>query len=255
MKQLFICENHHYALLPWAKIRTQKENLKLLTFDHHTDTHEAFLDFLYNHPKLALSDLVAKTNYNDCNSVKSAIDILKNDEHIDTALKIGIIEKAFVVSFDGSFDKPSSNEFTEFHNDMEREVNVMLGLEPMPKDLTYPESNIYVIGTSNYLDDYNCISDDFLTIMLERIEIMSGIDILNTDYILDIDLDYFHTYSVLDESNSIVFKNIVSRACAITIATEPNFAQKGIDTEQLLERLLAFIKQENNFEIIDMRNS
>lgn len=255
MKQLFICKSHNYVLLPWATIRKKKDKLLLLTFDHHTDIHEAFLHYLYYHNKEKLDDLIAKINYKDSKSLISAIEILKNDEHIDTALKCKIISKAFVISFNGSFDKPESNEFVCMHNDLEMKCKVIMGEIPLPKSETYPESDLYVVGTSEYIEDDNCVSDIFLSEMLKKIKVMSHIDIANTDFILDIDLDYFHVYDALNRNDLNEFRNLLTRAYAITIATEPDFMKEGIDSELLLNRIITLAEQANsgNLEIIDLR--
>lgn len=255
MKQLFICEKHHHVLLPWAMTRKQKDNLSLLTFDHHTDIHDAFLNYLYYHNKDKLDDLIKNINYKDPNSILSAIKILKNDEHIDTALKCNIISKAFVISFDGPFDEPTSNEFENMHKDLETKAKFMMGLISLPELQTYPKSDLYVVGTYEYIDDNNCISDNFLLEMLKKIKVMSHIDITNTDFILDIDLDYFHTYDALNKSDLNEFRCLLSKAHAITIATEPDFAKKEVNTEILLNKLITLAKQENNadLEIVDLR--
>lgn len=255
MKQLFICEKHHHVLLPWAMTRKQRDDLSLLTFDHHTDIHDAFLNHLYYHNKEKLDDLIEKINYKDHNSLISAIKILKNDEHIDTALRCKIINKAFVISFDGPFDKPASNEFESMHKDLEMKAKFMMGLISLPKLQTYPKSDLYVVGTYEYIDDDNCISDNFLSEMLKKIKIMSHIDITHTDFILDIDLDYFHTYDSLNRDDLNEFRCLLAKAYAITIATEPDFAKVGVNPETLLSKLITLARQENsdNIEIVDLR--
>ena len=258
MKQLFICESHNHVLLPWAMVRKKRDNLLLLTFDHHTDTHDAFSNYLYYHDdKEKLDYLISKINYKDPNSLVSAIKLLKNDEHIDTALKCKIINKAFVISFDGSFDRPTSNEFESMHKDLETKVKFMLESISLPKSQTYPESDLYVVGTYEYIDDDNCISDMFLSEMLKKIKEMSHIDIAHTDFILDIDLDYFHTYDALNRNDLNEFRDLLARAYSITIATEPEFIKEGVNSELLLNKLITFAKQENNdnLEIIDLRQN
>ncbi len=51
-KEIYIVEKHHQVLLPWTQLRRKiKEPPFLLTFDHHTDTHDAFIFYAYhNYP-------------------------------------------------------------------------------------------------------------------------------------------------------------------------------------------------------------
>lgn len=100
--------------------------------------------------------------YKEHDSLISAIKILKNDEHIDTALKCNIICKTFAISFDGSFDKTESKEFEYIHKDIETKAKFTMGLISLPKLQTYPESDLYVVGTYEYIEADNCISDYFL---------------------------------------------------------------------------------------------
>ena len=255
MKKLYICEKHHHVLLPWAMIREEKENILLLTFDHHTDTHDAFLHYLYYNNEEKLDNLIKKINYKDHESIISTIKLLRNDEHIDTALKCNFINKAFVISYDGGLDKPTSYEFEEIHKNLETKVQLLMGLISLPDIQTYPESDIYIIGTSDYIDNSNCISDEFISTMIKKIKVMSNIDIASNDYILDIDLDYFHTYDSINRNDLDQFKYILSKAHAITIVTEPSFAVDGVDTEILLSKIINLAEEANinNLEVIDLR--
>ncbi len=255
MKQLFICEKHHHVLYPWSIIKGRGNKKNLLTFDHHTDTHEAFLSYLYYNKSEKLDSLIPKIKIDNRDSIFDAIRKLKNDEHIDTAVKCGIINKAFVISYNGSFDQPPSNEFTTIHSNIETKIKLMMGEISLPEIQTYPDADIYTIGTAEYLDDDNCLSDYFMFQMLKKIQMMSSINILESEYILDIDLDYFHTYESLKQNNIDQFKNFIKKATAITIATEPDFAEENISPDVLLDDLLDVSKQVcgDELKIIDLR--
>lgn len=126
----------------------------------------------------------------------------------------------------------------------------------LPEIQTYPDSSLYVIGTSEYLDDENGVSDDFLIAMLSKIKTMSEIDITKTKFILDIDLDYFHSYkSLIKAPNLVTFRHLLKVATAITIATEPEFACDGINPEVILKEIITLAHEENGneLEIIDLR--
>lgn len=82
--------------------------------------------------------------------------------------------------------------------------------------------------------------------MVKKIKAMSHIDITNSDYILDIDLDYFHIYDALNRKDLDDLRFLFARVNTITIATEPDFAQERVDTEFLLNELIILAKQENS---------
>ncbi|MCM1430722.1 MAG: hypothetical protein NC124_19915 [Clostridium sp.] len=60
-------------------------------------------------------------------------------------------------------------------------------------------------------------------IILSRMcpNIISAEGEIKCDYILDIDLDYFHTMKSIDPSTKKIFSQLVKSAKAITIAKEP----------------------------------
>ena len=121
---MYVCESHHHVLLPWAQIRQSCNELNLLTLDHHTDIHNAFLNYLYNHKNETLDALISKVDFRNEATIGRAIEKLKNDEHIQTSIECGIIKKAFVISYDGSFDQPPSNEFTNITQNPESLFNI-----------------------------------------------------------------------------------------------------------------------------------
>jgi hypothetical protein len=47
-KRVYVVEYHHHVLLPWSAVRNEVTVApNLITLDHHTDTHEPFLDYIY----------------------------------------------------------------------------------------------------------------------------------------------------------------------------------------------------------------
>lgn len=255
MKHLFICEKHNEVLLPWAWLRQTTNNLNLLTFDHHTDIIDAFCRYLYNNKGETLDALIKETDFTNDTTIKNAIAKLNNDEHINAAIKCGIISKAFVVSFAGSFDNPPSNEWSKIFSNVEDTVGYMTEKITIPKYQTYPEADIYTIGTDGNLDNLNGISNDFISFVLLKIKEMSKIEIINTNYILDIDLDYFHTYEALREENINEFQQLLSHSVSITIATEPSFTSEYLDPEKVLNMVTDIIKREigDELKIVDLR--
>lgn len=255
-KKLYICEKHHHVLLPWAWTKRIIDEINLITFDHHTDVHDAFLCYLFNHKEENLETLINNIDiYNDitvCNAIKK----LKNDEHIRTALECGILNKVFVVSRDGLSDDPISNERNDWINNEKRLSNLISeGHISIPEDKTYPDESLYIIGTNQFWDDENGISTEFLKNVLSKIRMMKGFDFLKTNYILDIDLDYFHSYDSFQKYDLSLFRTLLSKTISITIATEPDYACDGIDPEIILCKIVALAKEANdgNLKVIDLR--
>lgn len=68
-------------------------------------------------------------------------------------------------------------------------------------------------------------------------------------YILDIDLDYFHTRKSINPATSAIFYNLIRNSLAVTIAKECSCVElcrlKGetIDCAYLLDKLLKHIKK------------
>lgn len=220
-KDVYIVRSHHHVLQPWAEVRrVHGSRPALLTLDHHTDTHEPFLRHRYvatskglNHDnsaemKAMLPVLIREIDWNDEDTVVQAIKKLEYDEHIRTAVQAGILSRAFVVN---------------------------LSSETYADDEVYATcSGCDAIGCTKPIHDDDCVrarADQ----VLESIHLNHELNELNAmaqargvpgvdaeePYILDIDLDYFHTEKAIEPDDPATFYRLVQRALAITIATEP----------------------------------
>lgn len=266
--EVYIFEKHHYALFPWSKIKTGNIDHKfvLFSFDHHTDTHTPFLDYCYYHNE-KMENLISKIKFNDESSINDAVLKLRNDEHIKTALKIGLFEKAFIISHLNTFEEvPMSVQEKERLKKLEKNdpeylmqiINGDYGITPRA-ERTYEESEIYMPpfvaeGIYEYggENDDNVLEDDFLAekmIILSRMcpDIVSAEGKIKCDYILDIDLDYFHTMKSIDPSTKKIFSQLVKSAKAITIAKEPVCveivrSEEIVTSDILLEKLLELLE-------------
>lgn len=242
-KRVYIAEFHHQLLLPWAiEHRTKGKPFFLLTLDHHTDTNKPFVHLLSAHSEvdvnLKIQEKIKKTDINNDDSMKKCIEELRNDQQIRAAIMLGIVSTCFVVSHMGSGDIPISNEEEAFIHDfqnamfksyMKKSSDVTDFPNSPSRPYTYgrPEDGIFIVGHDPTVSSVaSPIDDDHLKKRLQILHEMSkstGLfqSIFEEDYILDIDLDYFHTIKSTHPVNYSVFLNLIRNARAITIATEP----------------------------------
>ncbi|WP_407056523.1 peptide arginase family protein [Burkholderia vietnamiensis] len=202
-------------------LRGQASAPALLTLDHHTDTHEPFLRYRHwatskglNHDNTQqkaamLPGLIAATDWNNAATVEAAIDKLKHDEHVHTAIQARIVSRAFVV-----------NLSDETHADVAGHVYSVW-------------SGCASIACPEPIHDDQCLHARADRV-IESIHLNYEIDQLNTmaqaagvpgveadPYILDIDLDYFHTEKAIEPDDPATFYRLVQNALAVTIATAP----------------------------------
>jgi hypothetical protein len=218
-KDVYIVESHHHVLQGWAEVRrSQGSALALLTLDHHTDTKAPFFNhrFWETHKGVGndnqaamqtmLPGMIAAIDWNDEDTVVAAIANLKHDEHIRTAIQAGIVSRAFVVNLSGE-------------NRADAQVYETC-------------SGCDAIGCTKPIHDHRC-AQTRVDQVLESTYLDHELGKLNTmaqargvpgaeaaPYILDIDLDYFHSEKAIDPDDAATFYRLVQGALAITIAIE-----------------------------------
>ena len=99
-KRVYIVESHHHAIREWFIYRECEPHL--LSFDYHTDFHEAFIrkagSPMARHTYSRERHNLYLQKHIPCEDVDAAINDLENDEQIDFAIRSRIIKKAFVFS-------------------------------------------------------------------------------------------------------------------------------------------------------------
>jgi len=237
-KDIYFFESHHYALLPWAEYKRKmpEERIYLMSFDYHTDTIDPFLRYCNNDAD-KMKCLLEKVDYQKVDSIKDAIQNLKNDEHIRTAVGTGMIDGVYIVSFQGS-EIPCSYEEEErlkepFAEKYLRKIIAHENVITPQLERTYPQVKIHCAefmpwGIYERGDEYDSevLEDSFLT---EKFQVFSRMspEIIFSDgtikgkYILDIDLDYFRKLSALTPKHYQIFSNLVKNSEIITVAEEP----------------------------------
>jgi hypothetical protein len=224
-KPVYIFDSHNVALAAWAEIKaSHDEELLLLTFDHHTDTHDAFVRYacLKNGKNMVgidpiMDERLSRIDWRDKQSVHEAVNDLNNDEQIDAALKLGLFSYAFC-----------------FNNE-HRNAN--------PKE-TQAATNerIYLIaeecdgGCEEKSHADQVLESALLVKLISRASGMGssvGVDdVTKAPYVLDIDLDYFKKRVSLSPKDARMIHGLIRGAVGITIATEPHYVRSGrIDGE------------------------
>ena len=277
-KDVYVVDDHHYALAPWALMRRRLGRApNLITLDHHTDVHEAFLGHAHletyesGGDAWALArDLVKRIDWQNDQSLLWAIEHLRHDEHIDAATLSGVLNYAFCIQLSDHGGNPSIEQ-QEYDADRQARWPQPTKLPPPRRPMTYedPANHIFVIshdcaiGCSRMPHNDDCVVEHgnmiiesaYLDDQLARGAEMSrgvGIDHLESQpYILDIDLDAFHSRQAIDPADRTTFYRLIRNAVAITVATEAEcveelkFDGEAIDADFLLARLLDHIQAAN----------
>jgi UPF0489 domain len=277
-KRIYIVDDHHKALGAWTIERRRLEFApNLLTIDHHTDVNEAFLGHAHIEASEKLDvnieelrqNLTAQIDWRSDEKMLRAINHLRHDEQIDAATTSGVFSAAFCIQLSDNSGVPSIEQIAY---DEKMAINFSLDQPndaPPTRPMTYEATanSIYVIGHDCAIGcvkrpyDDNCtihhaseiIDSPYLDDQLARgseIAICLGLQNLESaPYILDIDLDVFHTKKAIEPDDTVTFYRLIRNAIAITIATEPECVdeewldeQNSMDASELLERILGHIK-------------
>lgn len=251
-KPVYITESHHHVLAGWARLRRElPEAPRLLTLDYHTDTRPAYVgDATDNEtpdrPWREIADEhVAALDFRDEHSVTNAIGKLRFDEHIDAAIRAGILDLAFVAAYQDT-GYIQSNE--QIALDAKREkivvteqgkgITVVIpGREVAAPPFTYslPENRIVILPKTAsgaelqgdardraYRD--SAIEAESLDQRLSLIDQIASCvkapGLFDRHFILDIDLDYFNTRKAIAPRDSSTFEQLIQKAAIITIARE-----------------------------------
>jgi len=143
---------------------------------------------------------LAFNNYFTNELFSSAVNNLKNDEHIDYAIKLGMLLKAFVMSFQSSGLTDRNNENIHYirrpcyegcpngtHDDQCQEIY-------RKRAINAPEIEAMLNNIEN-IDKTICANGT-----------------INVPYILDIDLDYFHYEESLNPQDTSSFYKLIQNA-------------------------------------------
>lgn len=257
-KPVRIVSRHNRVLIPWAEAkRSAPTELSLITLDHHHDTKTAFVRYAgrsLQRQGHSMDDsgwldrlgekqraLVSNLDWAEPSSVLAASDNCDHDEHIDLAIRSGIFQQALVICLQQGHDRPASNEVAAYRESLPSTEEMLQGaLAPddypeRPFTFTPPQDGICApaagcfVGCTEDSQDEEClrrradevIESAYLNRQLSIAKKMAGIDSLaDIDYVLDIDLDLFHTQKSFHPDDPTTFHKLIRGAQMITIARE-----------------------------------
>lgn len=214
-----IFDEHNYALPIWGQ-HSDDNNIsyRLVTVDYHADTHSPLAHFSAcsktcaeygpNHP--AIKSLLKNRHYKRDDfcfeDVLEIADVVRNDEHIQTADWFGYIDSYIVVCH------LSENE-ARCYQEMDRR--------------NYNDATYYSKGNFNTLPigDVKCIADK--------------------PFILDFDLDFFVSAESFSEPFVERISILIKEASLITIAKEPNYCTttEKWNSKKALDMLIELIER------------
>lgn len=279
-KDVHIVEAHHFALFPWAAIRRGRDSAPtLISLDHHTDTMEAFRGHRcaesngdFDAAEGMLANLVAAINWESDETLIVTVERLCHDEHIHAAILSKIISSAFSINL---CNQTYSIEEEKYHDEVTQQFERELQGEYIgsklerpsppyryicPKDRMFEISSICAIGCEKMPHDDDCevkranqaLESIYLNHELGTANAMANAiemdSVEATPYILDIDLDYFHSEKAISPDDPEVFYRLIRNAIAITIALEPECVEElrhddsDVTADSLLARLTEHIK-------------
>jgi hypothetical protein len=276
-KDIYVVEAHHHALAAWALVRrASAQPPNLITIDHHTDTHEAFLGYAwmehYEHradDEVALREqLTAQIDWKEDASLQNAIAKLRHDEHISAATRSGVLDQAYCIQLSDN-DGYQSLEQEAFDANRQAHWPDPPTLPKPTRPMTYAATaeRIYVIPAPCYIGcvtrphNDDCVTRHALEIIEARYledQLVRGSEISRcfgltgleaAPYILDIDLDAFHSRKAITPDDHSTLHRLIRNAVAITIATEPECVEElwhdeddRMGSEDLLAELILHIE-------------
>lgn len=253
-KDVAIVQHHHEVLESWCRASGQN----VIHLDYHTDSHSALLYYSYyearkrlgaeNHPQASkmqqkiVDEEIAL--YQKTKDIRRVIKLLRNDEHIDFAVRTGIISRSFALAKEDGYNFNSNEnvfsierQYPEYRHQkiMEYCPTCVPGCQRTPHN---DACSIDVAASS--------IDDAVLRTAISKF-IQYEPNLLD-NFILDIDCDYFTSAKSLTPSSMSVFQDLIKRSTLVTIALEPDFVRmcrlehETITSDVICSRILSIIK-------------
>jgi len=255
-KPVAVMDSHHHALVPWSRWWATARPLRLITLDHHCDTQESFLGAAFDgKSKVAKSKQDALRSALDPSaehSVEKAVLQLRHDEHIDAAIRAGIIDAAFIIH--------EQNERAVKSLEQKAYEAEASALEPSerflfrkhtkrpdpPMNYEMPGDRMVAIDPTYYCRDGSLVTpwpdravesdhlEDRLAIFEQVLRSAGEPALEGSPFVLDIDMDAFRTLKSLRPDDPSTFHHLVQGAVGVTVARERACCQQlWLDTAPL----------------------
>lgn len=196
-KDIWVVDDHQYVLLIWGTLfQTRKQPMVLVSIDYHPDTNPPFWLWAYQKAMVIDPDreaelvekfqrrMLAALEPLDLDSVQRVMGLMRNDEHINTAMELGYLRDYHMI------------------NCMEKHV--------------YSRGSHYLVPENQCgsLEDAMFIS---IELPLEKISTADLILDIDLDYFLR--LQNF----ALDLDQNSIFADLVKQAQVITVARSKSY--------------------------------
>ncbi len=215
MVELKVVSEHHQVLRPWSQLRCSLERAPaVLTLDHHTDVLPAFGRYAQGDETLR-QELIANFDYTSEESIADALSKLRHDEHIDLALRAGVISSALIIAHE-NFTTPAHEAMRVY-------------VEP-----NWPDGDTMLNDPVTFRP--------FADKMLED-EFLLGAKFCAEEWILDIDLDSLLTAKAVAPTKGDYFDKLWQESRLVTISKEEEWIRllrlpnENIDADFLLSEL------------------
>ncbi len=261
-KRVYIVLAHHRAIKEWFRYRELGSHL--LSFDYHTDFHKAFLrssctsssaqigvrPYTIENHNLVLKKHIGRM---DEKAIEAAVNDLRNDEHIDFAIRSGMIKRAFVFScFFSTFKDgrvlrvPPAPPIVMSYDQVQMMMELNSLAPKLLKDATESEADVSsdtLVGNSvehgivSYSESCHPLLEGKNE--SERAKLVTTDGVLNAvletfcehgfnkdNYILDFDCDFIRERGARTHGQFQTLEGLIKGAKAITIAQEPDFVRE-----------------------------
>lgn len=238
-KRVYIVGEHHNVLREWCKY--QGQGMHLLSFDYHIDFRTAFSS--WNGGDLT-----------ECENVEAAIIALAKNEHIDYAIRRGIVKKAFVFSYERYFGEGKVGVKTV--PDSKAEEDVQAKIDDCFKRMGLPQERLRASlcrNVDNRQDGQIVTENQIVSFPKERHplapvsdKLITSDDVLNSvldefndnnfdwgNYIFDFDSDFIRDEAAMAHGHFEILKKIIRCAKVITIAREPDCCDSNVPFQKV----------------------
>jgi hypothetical protein len=218
-----VVSEHHFALAEWACYRRKLESPPaLLTFDYHTDTLMAFGHAATDEAER--QGWIKAFDYRSDQSIATALQRLRHDEHIDLALRGDVVSRALIVAH---AEQPGcANERIQVVCDR--------SWPKMQELLNDPERFKPLAG--------QMFESDFLRSRLQEAEFETA-----PGFIFDLDLDYLLLSKALKPNDRTVLNQLLRSAGLITVSLESDWVdllklEADLSADSLCEMFMQLYK-------------